>query len=201
MIFSILCGGFLLASFFLKQPLLQLIGAEALLIAERLFAALLFFAIADAAILQVRRSGDDNGMRIVRIIGFGAFLAVLILGLIKGPESAELNQVVIFIQKTLESALAGLVCLGMIFAMYRLPSQAPRAMKSAFVVGLILFLLVYSGLPQTTELPEAAVRIFEWIRCIPQGALTGLLIGIALGGAVTALRFILNGKLPAKEDK
>lgn len=201
MILSILSGGFLTVSFFLKEPLVRTIGAEMLTVAERLFAALLFFSIADAAILQIRKSGDDSGMRIVRIIGFAAFIAVLILGLIKGPESAELNRVILFIQQTLESALAGLVCLSLIFAMYRLPSQAPTAMKSAFAAGLILFLLIYSGLPQMLHLSEQAEAVIEWIECIPRGAIFGLLIGIALGAAVTGLRFILSGKLPAKEDK
>ena len=29
----------------------------------------------------------------------------------------------------------------------------------------------------------------------------GLMIGIALGAAITGLRFLFSGKLPAKEDK
>lgn len=190
-----------MASFFMKQPLVRMIGAETLLASERLFAALLFFAIADAAILQIRKPGDDSGMRIIRTIGFAAFLAVLILGLIKGPESGELNRLVSFLQKTMESALAGLVCVSLIFAMYRLPSQAPSAMKAAFFAGLIVFLAIYSGILRTFHLPEQAVNFFEWLEAIPQGAITGLLIGIALGGTVTGVRYLLSGKLPSKEDK
>ncbi len=200
-ILSILAGGFLLASFFVEKPVIQTAGAELLLWAERLFAALLFFAAADAAILQIRKVGEDSGMRVIRVIGFAVFLAVLLLGLIKGPEDGDLNRVVLFIQKTIESALAGIVCLSLIFALYRLPSQAASSLKAAFFIGLLVFLLIYSGIPQMFSLPETAFRVIEWLESIPQGCLTGLLLGIALGGAVTGIRFILAGKIPSKEDK
>lgn len=201
MIFSILAGGFLLVSFFLDKPLIQTAGAEILLWAERLFAALLFLAIADMAVLQVRKVGDDGGMRIVRTIGFAVFLAVLLLGLIKGPDAEDYNRIVYFIQTVLESALAGLVCLSLIFAMYRLPVQTPSALKAGFFAGLLVFLVIYSGIPQMFNLSETVVSVIEWIKSIPQGALTGLLLGIALGGAVTGIRFILSGRIPSKGDK
>ena len=200
-ILSILVGGFLLASFFLDKPPLQVLGAEVLLWAERLFAALLFFAIADAAVLQIRKVGDDSWMRVIRTIGFAVFLTVLLLGLIKGPEAEDFNRVVSFIQKVLESGLAGIVCLSLIFAMYRLPGQTPSALKAGFFAGLLVFLVIYSGIPQMFSLPEIAVSVIDWIEAVPQGALTGLLLGIALGGAVTGIRFILSGKIPSKGDK
>ena len=140
-------------------------------------------------------------MRVIRILGFGVFLAVLLLGLIKGPESDELNRVVLFIQHTLESALAGFVCLSLIYAVYRLPGQTPTAMKASFFIGMLVFLAVYSGVPQMLELEEPWTKVIEWLECIPQGVLMGLLIGIALGAAITGLHLIFSGKLPAKEDK
>ena len=200
-ILSILTGGFLFVSFFVEQPLIQTISAETYLWAERLAAALLFFTIADTAIAQVRKAGNDGGMRVIRTVGFGVFLAVLMLGLIKGPESSELNRIIYFLQETLESALGGLVCLSLIFAIYRLPSQTPSAVKASFFAGMLVFLAIYSNLPRMLNKSEQFTHFIEWIRCIPQGALMGLLTGIAIGGAVTGLRFLLSGKLPAKEDK
>ncbi|MBQ6519832.1 MAG: hypothetical protein IJI14_14005 [Anaerolineaceae bacterium] len=200
-ILSILAGGLFFASFFTEQPLLQTIGAETLLWIERLLAAMLFFTIADTAILQIRKPGNDSGMRIIRTIGFGVFLAVLLLGFIKGPDSSELNRIVFFVQQTMETALAGIVCFSLIFAMYRLPGQAPTAIKISFAAGLIIFLVIYSGLPQMLNSSPEITNITEWIQSIPQGGLMGLLIGIAIGAAITGLRYLFTGKLPSKEDK
>lgn len=200
-ILSILVGGFLFVSLFIDQPVIQTISAETFLWAERLAAALLLFTIADTAIAQVRKTGNDGGMRVIRTIGFGVFLAVLTLGLIKGPESTELNRIVYFLQQTLESALAGLVCLSLIFAVYRLPKQASSALKVSFFIGMLIFLVIYSGVPQLINGSERFANVIKWIQSIPRGAIMGLLTGIAIGGAVTGLRFLFSGKLPSKEDK
>lgn len=200
-IFSVLAGGFLFVSFFLGQPLVQSIGTGVLLWAERMFALLLFFGVADAAILQIRKVGSDTGMRLVRMIGFTAFLLVLLLGLIRGPEAEDFNRAVYFIQNAAESALAGLVCISLIYALYRLPGQAPSALKTGFFIGLLVFLVIYSGLPKILKLPETVGQVIAWVESIPQGALTGLLLGTAIGGALTGLRYILSGKLSSKEDK
>lgn len=198
---SILSGVFLLVSFFIEQPLVKDLGAEILLWAECMFAALLFFTVADSAILQIRKPGDKFGMRTVRILGFAAFLAVLLLGLIHGPESDTFNNSVYIVQEAFESALAGIVCISLIFALYRLPRQSFSILKASFFVGLIIFLVIYSGIPQMFNMSDKLDPFIEWLNCIPGGCVAGLLIGIALGGAVTGIRFVLTGSISKKGDK
>ena len=190
-----------MASFFVEQPLVKDLGAEILRWTECMLAVLLFFSAADTAVSLIRKPGNRFGTRTVRILGFAAFLVVLVLGLINGTESESFNNGVYVIQEAFGSALAGIVCLSMIFALYRLPGQSPTVMKSAFFIGLILFLAVYSGVPQMLGLAGRLEPVIEWLKCVPRGCLTGLLIGIALGGAVAAVRFILSGRVSAKEGK
>ena len=85
--------------------------------------------------------------------------------------------------------------------MYRLPGQTPTAMKVSFAFGLVIFLGIYSGLPQMLDLQESFASVIDWIQCIPRGALMGLMIGIALGAAITGLRYIFSENLSAREDK
>ena len=198
---SILSGGLLLASFFIEQPLVKDLGAELFRWAECMFAALLFFAVADSAVLQIRKPGDKLGMRMVRILGFAAFLVVLMLGLIHGHESPAFNNSVYIIQQTFESALAGIICISLILALNRLPGQSFSAMKAAFFIGLIIFLAIYGRVPQMLNMSDSLAPVIEWLDCIPGGCIAGLLIGIALGGAVTGIRFILSGRSSQKEDR
>ena len=201
MILSILAGGLLLVSFFTNIPTLDAAAAELLLWAERVSAVLLFFALLDAVILQVRGTGTGSGMRVIRVVGFIVFILVLFIGLTEETGSGKTANLVYIIQKSMEAALAGLVCVSLIFALYRLPSRPPSAGRSAYVVGLFLFLVIYGGLSRYVKLPATVSRIIDWLRCIPRGVLTGLFIGAAIGAAVTGLRLILSGNKSAKEDR
>ena len=105
------------------------------------------------------QNAEDDSFGLVALCSIGPVLAVLLLGLIKGPDSTELNRPVFFVQQTLEAALAGTVCLSLIFAMYRLPAQTPSALKAGFFAGLLVFLVIYSGIPQMFNLSETAVSV------------------------------------------
>lgn len=198
---SVLAGGLLLVSFFTNVSALDAAAGELLLWAERVSALLLFFALLDALILQIRGTGSAGGTRVIRVIGFIVFILTLFLGLTDEPGSNVTSNIVYFIQKSMESALAGLVCVSLIFALYRMPSRPSSPGRSAYLLGLFVFLAVYGGITRYVKLPEQLSRFIDWLRCIPRGALTGLFIGAAIGAAVTGLRVIFSGNRSAKEDQ
>ena len=198
---SVLAGGLLLVSFFTNVSALDAAAGELLLWAERVSALLLFFALLDALILQIRGTGSAGGTRVIRVIGFIVFILTLFLGLTDEPGSNVTSNIVYFIQKSMESALAGLVCVSLIFALYRMPSRPSSPGRSAYLLGLFVFLAVYGGITRYVKLPEQLSRFIDWLRCVPRGALTGLFIGAAIGAAVTGLRVIFSGNRSAKEDQ
>ncbi len=198
---SVLAGGLLLVSFFTNVSALDAAAGELLLWAERVSALLLFFALLDALILQIRGTGSAGGTRVIRVIGFIVFILTLFLGLTDEPGSNATSNIVYFIQKSMESALAGLVCVSLIFALYRMPSRPSSPGRSAYLLGLFVFLAVYGGITRYVKLPEQLSRFIDWLRCVPRGALTGLFIGAAIGAAVTGLRVIFSGNRSAKEDQ
>ncbi len=200
-VLSVLAGGLLLVSFFTNFPALNTAAAELLLWAERVSAVLLFFALLDAVILLVRGTGSAGGMRVIRVVGFIVFILTLFLGLTDEAGSNATSNIIYLIQKSMESALAGLVCISLLFALYRMPSRPSSPGRSAYLLGLFVFLAVYGGISRYVKLPEQVSRFIDWLRCIPRGVLTGLFLGAAIGAAVTGLRVILSGNRSAKEDR
>ncbi len=165
------------------------------------FAVLIFLAIIDFILGKVRNLGDRSQSFLNNFITFAVFAAVLIYGLTIPFEDPNFQRAVFNFQSTVESALAGLICIAMLSALYRLAKFRPGRMKAAFVLGFIVFLLIYSGfflfLPENALLTSA----LHLIETLPLGGIYGLLIGIAIGALVTGIRVLFLGEHPFREGE
>lgn len=200
-ILSLLTGLFVILTAFSADPKVLAVRAEFLHWASLLFAVLLFFAILDYVIACAKSPLDSSESTVGNFIVFAAFIGALLLGLLDGFDSPQLRQAVFTLQTSVETSLAALVCIGLIFALYRLPRQKMSLMKASFICGMFVFLLIYGGIFSYVPLPYAGERAVELIRLIPAGTLFGLLLGVAIGALVTGVRFLIFGKNPYREHK
>lgn len=166
-----------------------------------LIAVLLFLAIIDFILGRIRGLGDKSGGFVNNFVTFAVFFAVLIYGLSNSFENNRFQEFVFDIQSSIESGLAGLICIAMIGGLYRLSKFRSGRLKTFFVLSMILFLIIYSGVlffvPENTIL----TTVVEFIETLPLGGIYGLLLGIAIGGLVTGIRVLFLGEHPYGERK
>jgi hypothetical protein len=115
-------------------------------------------------------------------------LIVLGIGLASGPSSASLNWVFVNVYRPLEGAFLALVAFFIASAAYR----ALRARSWGTTVMLLTALIVLIGqVPLSVALAPAIGDLKDWILTVPTVAgIRGILLGVALGTLVTALRLL-----------
>jgi hypothetical protein len=100
------------------------------------------------------------------------------------------------IQRPLEVSLLGLVALIMTSAavqVFRNRGWSPLTVS--FGLSAIFFLLIALGLLQTLEVPQIAT-VIGYIRQLPLVGARGLLIGVAIGAVMMAIRVLLGSERP-----
>jgi hypothetical protein len=91
------------------------------------------------------------------------------------------------LQVAVESALAGMIFFFLVYAGYRLMRERVTLWSILFVTAAVVVLIGYSPLPGL----EFLGTFREWLLRVPVAAGTrGLLIGIALGTVVVAIRVL-----------
>ena len=198
---AILTGLFVLLSGFSDNAILLRLRGQFIHWAMLLFALLLFFAILDFIVSRVRNIGNSNDSIINNLVCFASFIAVLVLGLFEGFEGPRFWELTFNIQSAVEASLAGLICLSLICALFRLPRWKKSRLTSSFVISLFVFLILYSGILSFSHQTVVIRQIIEWVKCIPLGGIYGLLLGIALGGRVSGIRYIFLGEHPYLRKK
>lgn len=120
------------------------------------------------------------GLAVTDLLGFTDDGVTAIFGLIQVP---------------LESALAALVAIFLLFAGFRLLGKQRTVWSVIFITTAILVLL------SRTSMPEALGDVFGWIGdqislIFVNAGMRGILIGVAMGTILVGLRFLVGSERP-----
>lgn len=119
---------------------------------------------------------------LVLILSFGAVVITYFF-------AREVNTLLLEnVQRTIESALAGLLFFALVYGAYRIMRQQVTWAKVVFV--LVVLIVLVAALP--FDIP-ALQEIRAWLMAIPVNAgARGLLLGIALATLVTGVRVLIG---------
>ena len=166
-----------------------------------LFGLIIFFAIVDFILGRIRNLGDKNRSFFNNLITIAVFFAVLIYGLSNSFENQGFQKTILDMQSSIESGLAGLICIVMIGGLYRLSKFRKGKLKTFFVLSTVVFLIVYSGVVYFFPENQVLLSIIDFIQTLPMGGIYGLLLGIGIGGLVTGIRVLFLAEHPYNERK
>lgn len=146
-----------------------------------------------------------HGERLVRLRQGGLYSLVLLLAalaawvppILYGPSSKPTQQMLDYVIGPLGASLAGLLVFTLTLAAFRLL----RARRS--VGSLVFILIVAVALLGSTPFPgfEWLAGVRDWIIDVPgMAGMRGLLLGVALGTVITALRVFVASDRPHSES-
>ena len=196
-----LIGIFFLTSAYSNQPTVRSIRTLLIHWASLVAAVLLFIAIINFVSARIRGIKDHTGSFIFNLISLIIFLIVFFYGFSDQTDASSVQSTVFMIQSSVESVMTGLICLVMIYGIYRVARSQRSLLKDSFLFSAIFFLILYSGFFSFLNLPTFLSNIIDFIRILPTGGLYGLLIGIAIGALVTGIRVLFFGDHPYQGHK
>jgi hypothetical protein len=121
-----------------------------------------------------------------------AFLITVGFGLAIGPNNPVFQQAVLSIQVPVEASLLAMLAITLAYAALRLLQRRKDTFSIIFVISVLVFLILGSGLLAfggQIPLMSEITSILNWF---PTAGARGILLGIALGSLVTGIR-ILTG--------
>lgn len=192
---AILSGLFVLAGLIFQPylgPYLGLVLNWAVIVGSMA----LLVAIASLIISHTRSILTARKGFIFSIVILASFGLSLVGGLWLGVDNPAYLKWVGAIQRPLEVSLLGLVALIMTSAavqVFRNRGWSPLTVS--FGLSAIFFLLIALGLLQTLEVPQIAT-VIGYIRQLPLVGARGLLIGVAIGAVMMAIRVLLGSERP-----
>ena len=125
-----------------------------------------------------------------------AFFATLVAGILWKPASANFQAVILNVQRPIESALMAVLAVTLVFACLRLFSRQRGTVAIVFLVSVVFFLLVGSGIFNSVANVPVLGGLVDLLSRLPVGGARGILIGVALGSLTAGLRILLGADRP-----
>jgi len=139
--------------------------------------------------------------RVASIILLISFVTTLIMGFIYTLESEFFRELILNIQIPVEASLLAVLAVVLFATSTRLVKvRGWTPLSIGFLISTMVFLFLDLGwLRAESSTPAAAV--INLIRRIPSSGARGILLGMALGGAIIGLRILLAMDQPFDEGK
>lgn len=125
-----------------------------------------------------------------------AFAVTLVAGFMLTPADPGFQNVVMAIQVPIETSLMAVLAVSLAYACLRLFQKRKGWMSVLFLLSVVFFLFLKSGLFSFLERTALFSTLFYWINQIPMAGARGILLGVALGSLVTGLRVLIGADRP-----
>ncbi len=182
------CGLLALLDYLIASPGIDAIGgalSEGVII---LAAFALILGVLNLASVHGRRLAAQGERRVLSGLLLVALVGTLALGVVPGPGQA-LAWIFNYLYMPLQATLTALLAFFLMIAVYR--AFRLKNSDAAILLGVSLFLFL-AQLPLSGAISPYLPALGEWLLAVPVTAgMRGLLLGVALGTMVTALRVLL----------
>lgn len=189
-------GLIIMLGYFLPLPMLQALRAVLLDWAVSLVGIAALIGVLHLAWTHWQKLTGGRKKSFYSLFFLLAFLATAGAGLWLGPGNADFQQAVSTFMVPVESSLLALLAVVLAFTSLRLLQRRRDVMTILFVFSAALFMLLSSGLLAAGSESLAIGFILGVFNRLPQAGARGILIGIALGSLVTALRVLIGADRP-----
>jgi hypothetical protein len=190
-----ICGFVVLIGYFIQVPWLGTLGNIFLRFSVILASVALWIGLFSLARNHWERiSGKQQGW-FFSLVTLIAMLVTILIGMIYKPTSKQALWIFNFIHVPIESSLAAVLAIILVYTAARL---LYRRLNFTSVVFLIIVLLVISGTVSLSQFEIPGLTIVRsWILQVwSLGGLRGLLLGVALGAIATGVRVLIGLERP-----
>ncbi|MCS6906630.1 MAG: hypothetical protein RML93_01960 [Anaerolineales bacterium] len=198
---TFLTGTVVLLGYFTDLPPLDGLRLRFLQWAVLLSAVALLVGVLNLARVHWSRFGEGISKALMSLAFFLGFFVALLAGGLLGIQNTVTRALVDFVIVPIEASLFVVILVVLIYALTRMVRKQLSAFNFAFLATVVLALLGSVPLP-ATQIPFFQGEdspISYALRVLGTAGVRGLLIGIALGSAVTGLRVLFGLDRPSGE--
>lgn len=194
---AIAVGLIVLAGYFVPLAILQQIRFQLLDWAIIVVGFAAIVGIINLLLVHYKRFRTSGpGHDSLSLVVILAFAATLVVGLLFGPSSSPFQSVILKIQRPIEASLMAVLAITLAFACVRLFQRQRGTLAVVFLLSVVFFLLLGSGILGTLGNIPVLGDLIGLINRLPVAGARGILIGIALGSLMAGLRILLGADRP-----